>query len=497
MNKKVKNERIDFFNDEKKMMDFYSLSKEKFSDKEKIGYEATLNREKDIVAAIKVVKSILCTEEFKLGIKNIDDEPYFYLVNYEGLANLGDIESETFDNLACVIDRLENYHNDYFLEAYCDKTYNKYGQEIVSEYALPYWILLNSDFFAELLSDITPFVYTHFTNEGPDAVEGNHSLLNDFHEDVEYLVYKNIAEKVIGNQSAYTMVEKDGKIYLSCYGYEGDIYSFYDLISKEGNEDLYTVYDNYKEVVDAEKQQIFNDLSDLGSEEHYLSYYEFEYIGYVKDYYKVKEKEVMESSLTKEDLIRIIEKLPFKDKDDIYRHLWSSYLRKDVVGYCEEKNISLSDEDIDNIVNLYVNEGRYDCNIAYWDNIASLVDEISVDKELVISSVDDIISYLDKRGISVEKLPHLEYSEWELRWYSDAGEDMVENINHFNTPTSIIQAIRTLANDFDPEEHAKLYAENAGNDGIPELKDLIEDAYSIKKFLTEIADELNNAKASE
>jgi hypothetical protein len=62
------------------------------------------------------------------------------------------------------------------------------------------------------------------------------------------------------------------------------------------------------------------------------------------------------------------------EKDALYRALWAEYVRTDVEAVAEQhpeaENIS-----IDNIVERYVYEGDYDCNLSYWDNINNLIEE--------------------------------------------------------------------------------------------------------------------------
>ncbi len=45
-----------------------------------------------------------------------------------------------------------------------------------------------------------------------------------------------------------------------------------------------------------------------------------------------------------------------------------------MIDYLDEDQY-LSDDRIENIANRYVYEGRYDCNLSYWQNIENLIDE--------------------------------------------------------------------------------------------------------------------------
>lgn len=66
------------------------------------------------------------------------------------------------------------------------------------------------------------------------------------------------------------------------------------------------------------------------------------------------------------------------EKDAAYHQLWLSYVIEDVRAHMTDyldKNQYLSDECIENIANRYVYEGRYDCNLSYWQNIENLIDD--------------------------------------------------------------------------------------------------------------------------
>lgn len=115
----------------------------------------------------------------------------------------------------------------------------------------------------------------------------------------------------------------------------------------------------------------------------------------------------------------------------------------------------------------------------------------TTNKGVEISSVQDIIDYLTYEcNVRV----HQYDKEWELEFWSDLGEDVVVYIEHDNTTQSIIDGINEYADNFDAEEHAEVWIDRRGRNGVPNsVRDLIEDAESIKSFLTDIANELSNA----
>ena len=115
----------------------------------------------------------------------------------------------------------------------------------------------------------------------------------------------------------------------------------------------------------------------------------------------------------------------------------------------------------------------------------------TTNSNLIISSVQDIIDYLTYEcNVRV----HQYDKEWELEFWSDLGEDVIVYIENDNTTQNIIDRIKECADDFDAEEHAEMWIDSRGRNGVPNsIRGLIEDAESIKSFLTDIANELSNA----
>ncbi len=77
-------------------------------------------------------------------------------------------------------------------------------------------------------------------------------------------------------------------------------------------------------------------------------------------------------------LKRIADSLNSVEKDDLYRYLRCDYVRQDIEDYCVNEDINIPedkyDEIIDTAVTLYVYDGKYDCNLSYWENISNLID---------------------------------------------------------------------------------------------------------------------------
>lgn len=81
----------------------------------------------------------------------------------------------------------------------------------------------------------------------------------------------------------------------------------------------------------------------------------------------------------------------------------------------------------------------------------------------------------------------------ELETYSPEGENVIISFIFDGTEEDFIRQFTNYANDFDAEEHAELWIECRGKNGVPEsIKDLLEDAEWIKDTLTEVSKKLKN-----
>lgn len=81
----------------------------------------------------------------------------------------------------------------------------------------------------------------------------------------------------------------------------------------------------------------------------------------------------------------------------------------------------------------------------------------------------------------------------ELETYSPAGEDVIVSLIYDGTDEGFVAAFVEYANWFDAEEHAEMWIESRGKNGVPEsIKTLLEDAEWIKNMLLEVAEELNS-----
>lgn len=278
-------------------------------------------KDKEIIAAINVVHQILDIEEFSLEVSEYDSdipdtqELRFNLVDGQG-ANLGGIEEESFDNLASIIDRMDTYHSDYLYRAFGER---QDGGEVIppDDYDRKLLMLLESDYCTDLLSTITASVYTDYVhtsygkyhNTTEDRLKENKGL-----DELSYLLNKDIAQKIIETQSAYVMVEYNDKVYLSFYGFgDGKYYeaiiedgAIIDDLSKpvdpkevllrdikcdlqvydeNGNNEIFTTYDNYGELIKEQLGQVLDDFDDIGLTDEngnwdfYLSKNELIYIG--------------------------------------------------------------------------------------------------------------------------------------------------------------------------------------------------------------------------
>ena len=95
---------------------------------------------------------------------------------------------------------------------------------------------------------------------------------------------------------------------------------------------------------------------------------------------------------TENNLKQIYEfcKKVFGDKTDeqIYREKLKEYTKTDVLEYIEgnkdyediTKNVNI-DEVADTVAEMYADNGDYDCNLSYWQNIDNLIYEVMADNK--------------------------------------------------------------------------------------------------------------------
>ncbi len=72
---------------------------------------------------------------------------------------------------------------------------------------------------------------------------------------------------------------------------------------------------------------------------------------------------------------KILSECDEETADAIYRRLWFYHVCEDINSY--EVNMELedplTDEQMERAAELYVYEGKYDCNLSYWDNIENVI----------------------------------------------------------------------------------------------------------------------------
>lgn len=79
----------------------------------------------------------------------------------------------------------------------------------------------------------------------------------------------------------------------------------------------------------------------------------------------------------------------------------------------------------------------------------------------------------------------------ELETYSLEGEDVIIPLIYDGTEEDFIRQFRSYAEDFDAEEHAEMWVESRGKNGVPNsIKDLLEDAEWQKQMLLKVANDL-------
>lgn len=71
----------------------------------------------------------------------------------------------------------------------------------------------------------------------------------------------------------------------------------------------------------------------------------------------------------------MIAQLSGRAKEQIRRMVEATYVDIDVRTQIGNRELTLTEEQIGTIVDRYVKNGDYDCNLSYWDNIDNLIDD--------------------------------------------------------------------------------------------------------------------------
>ena len=83
----------------------------------------------------------------------------------------------------------------------------------------------------------------------------------------------------------------------------------------------------------------------------------------------------------------------------------------------------------------------------------------------------------------------------EMEFYSDAGEDFVFTVWFDGTWSDFVDNFRQYTIDFDPDEHAEMWVNSRGKNGVPDsIRTLIDDADSIQEYLYQWTDNLEYDK---
>ena len=90
----------------------------------------------------------------------------------------------------------------------------------------------------------------------------------------------------------------------------------------------------------------------------------------------------------KESTKKFVDNLDSVEKDALYRYLWEDYVKEDVESRLNENFDcdNLTEDQIDIITNRviqeYVYDGNYDCNLTYWTNIDNLIKRAMESEEI-------------------------------------------------------------------------------------------------------------------
>lgn len=111
-------------------------------------------------------------------------------------------------------------------------------------------------------------------------------------------------------------------------------------------------------------------------------------------------------------------------------------------------------------------------------------------------NIDELLDKAEELGWCI----HESDTEWEFIQNSPAGEDFSFYISASDVRNAgdMVREIRSYANGFDEEEHAKMWIEAQGKvSGVPDIKTLVKDADAIKLMLNKLVSAMESALEGE
>lgn len=86
----------------------------------------------------------------------------------------------------------------------------------------------------------------------------------------------------------------------------------------------------------------------------------------------------IQPTTTEQKVMDILATWSETEKNIAYHQLWLPHVIEDISSYMEEyleTDQYLTNDEIVHAARRYVYDGRYDCNLSYWQNLENLMDE--------------------------------------------------------------------------------------------------------------------------
>ena len=83
---------------------------------------------------------------------------------------------------------------------------------------------------------------------------------------------------------------------------------------------------------------------------------------------------ILEPPKSQDLLVYLSSALTPDEVDAFYRRIWTSHVKEDIRAFSTGENIVLSEDDIKKAASAYT-DGKYDCNLSYWDNLREVIKE--------------------------------------------------------------------------------------------------------------------------
>ena len=115
--------------------------------------------------------------------------------------------------------------------------------------------------------------------------------------------------------------------------------------------------------------------------------------------------------MTNEELLAKYNQLTNEEKIFFYKQKDKEYKIEDLHDYCEDNDYDLTDEQIEEIATYWVENGDYDCELNYWDNMEAYINDLLENDEMTNTIIRTTLD-LDELNQRAEEVFELQEGDY-------------------------------------------------------------------------------------